>query len=122
MSATEAVSEGLPSTVDARTIAEMGARGEFGEADVFGPFALDNALCPEAAKAKGISNPVAGAANCLIAPSIEVGNFLGKAAKYFNRSACAHVVVGARVPILIPSRVESIEDKLNSIALGVLNV
>jgi phosphate butyryltransferase len=120
MSATEAVSESVPSSVDARRLAEMGEAGEFGEADVFGPLALDGALLEAAAQAKGITHPVAGHADCMVVPNIESGNLLGKSVKYLGGSQCAHVVVGARVPILIPSRVESVEDKVNSIALGVL--
>jgi phosphate butyryltransferase len=120
MSATEVVSEGLPSTIDALQLTQMAARGEFGEAAVFGPLALDNALLQSAALAKGIHNEVAGHADCLMAPSIEAGNLLGKAVKYLGGSQCAHVVVGARVPVLIPSRVESADDKVNSMALGVL--
>ncbi len=120
MSASEAVSEGMPSTMDAKALTAMGEAGEFGNAVVFGPLALDNALLESAAKAKGISHPVAGHADCMIAPTIEAGNFLGKSTKYFLGSQNAHVVVGAKVPVLIPSRVESAEDKVNSIALGVL--
>ena len=120
MSATEAVSESLPSSVDARTLAKMGAAGEFGDVEICGPLALDCALLESAAKAKGISHPVAGHADCMVVPNIESGNLLGKSVKYLGRSDCAHVVVGAKVPILIPSRVESVDDKINSIALGVL--
>ena len=120
LSATEAVSASVPSTLDAHALAKMGAAGELGDAEVFGPLALDNALLESAARAKGIVSPVAGHADALIVPNIEAGNVLGKAAKYLGGSACAHVVVGAKVPILIPSRVESAEDKVNSIALGVL--
>jgi len=120
MSATEVVTDSLPSTLDARALAEMGAAGEFGDALVFGPLALDNALLESAARAKGISHPVAGHADCMVVPNIESGNLLGKAVKYLGGSQCAHVVVGAKVPILIPSRVESVDDKVNSVALGVL--
>lgn len=120
MSATEMVTKSLPSTVDARSLTEMAASGEFGDAEVFGPLALDNALLESAARAKGITSPVAGHADCLIVPNIEAGNLLGKAMKYLGGSQCGHVVVGAKVPILIPSRVESAGDKLNSIAMGVL--
>jgi phosphate butyryltransferase len=120
MSATEAVSESVPSTVDAKALTEMAARGEFGDAEVYGPLALDNALLESAAKAKGIANPVAGFADCMVVPNIESGNLLGKAVKYLGGSLCAHVVVGAKVPVLIPSRVESVDDKINSVALGVL--
>jgi len=120
MSATEAVSPSLPSTVDAKALTDMCAAGEFGDAEVFGPVALDCALLRSAAEAKGITYPGAGYADCMVVPNIEAGNLLGKAVKYLGGSACAHVVVGAMVPILIPSRVESSEDKINAVALGVL--
>jgi phosphate butyryltransferase len=120
MSATEAVSNSVPSTVDASLLTKMGEAGEFGEAEVFGPLALDCALLESAARAKGIRHPVAGHADCMVAPNIEAGNLLGKAVKYLGGSQCAHVVAGAKVPILIPSRVESVDDKINSIALGVV--
>ncbi len=120
MSATEAVLPSVPSTLDAQALTAMGAGGQFGEADVFGPLALDNALFESAARAKGIVSVVAGHADCLIVPTIEAGNLLGKAVKYFLQADCAHVIVGARVPVLIPSRVESAADKLNAIAMGVL--
>ncbi len=120
MSATEAVSESVPSSVDARALTEMGEAGKFGDAEVFGPLALDCALLESAAQAKGMKHPVAGHADCMVVPNIEAGNLLGKSVKYLGGSQCAHVVVGAKVPILIPSRVESVEDKVNSIALGVI--
>jgi phosphate butyryltransferase len=120
LSATEAVSAAVPSTVLARALSDAAAAGELGDCDVVGPVALDGALLPSAARAKGIEHPAAGRADVLVAPGIEAGNILGKAVKYLGGSACAHVVVGARVPVLIPSRVESAEDKLNSIALGAL--
>jgi phosphate butyryltransferase len=120
MSASEAVTESMPSTMDAHALAAMGAAGEFGEAEVYGPLALDNALLEAAAKAKGINSPVAGHADCMVMPNIEAGNLLGKAVKYLGGSQCAHVVVGAKVPILIPSRVESADDKVNAISLGVI--
>ncbi len=120
MSATEAVSDSVPSSVDAKLLTEMGTAGEFGEAEVFGPLALDCALVESAAEAKGIRHSVAGHADCMVVPNVEAGNLLGKSVKYLGGSQCAHVVVGAKVPILIPSRVESVDDKVNSIALGVI--
>jgi phosphate butyryltransferase len=119
LSATEAVSDAVPSTTTARAVAEW-ARSALPDADVAGPLALDNALLPAAAEAKGIAGPVAGRADVLVAPSIDAGNILGKGVKYLGGSITAHVVTGARVPVLIPSRVESADDKLHSIALGVL--
>ncbi len=120
MSATEAVSESVPSSMDARLLTEMGEAGQFADAEVFGPLALDCALLKSAAQAKGIKHLVAGHADCMVVPNIEAGNLLGKSVKYLGGSQCAHVVVGAKVPILIPSRVESVDDKVNSIALGVI--
>jgi phosphate butyryltransferase len=120
MSAIEVVSEAMLSTVDARALTDMGAAGVFGEAEVYGPLALDNALFPWAAEAKGITHPVAGHADCLVNPSIEAGNLLAKAIIFLAGREFAHVVVGAKVPILIPSRVESAQDKVNAMALGVL--
>jgi len=120
MSATEVVSEKVPSTLDAQTLTKQAQEGAFGECEVFGPLALDNALVLSAAQAKGIASPVAGQADVMLVPNIEAGNLLGKAVKYYAKSQCAHVVVGAKIPILIPSRVESVEDKVNSIALGAI--
>lgn len=119
MSATEAVSESVPSTVEAKQISEQAAT-LFPDADVFGPLALDNALLQSAAEAKGIESPVAGAVDCMVAPNIEAANMTAKAVKYIGGSACAHVIMGAQIPVLIPSRVESAEDKLYAIALGVI--
>lgn len=120
MSAIEVVSDTIPSTTDARSLTEMGASGAFGDAEVYGPLALDNALFAWAAKAKGIRHPVAGHADCLVNPTIEAANLLAKAIIFLAGREFAHVVVGARTPILIPSRVESAQDKVNAMALGVL--
>jgi phosphate butyryltransferase len=120
LSAIEVVTEAIVSTVDAKALTEMGAAGEFGDAEVFGPLALDNALFAWAAKAKGILNPVAGNADCLVTPTIEAGNMLAKSIIFLAGRELGHVVVGAKLPILIPSRVESAEDKVNAMALGVL--
>jgi phosphate butyryltransferase len=120
LSATEAVSEAMPSAVEAHRLSQSAASQDFGACEVFGPLALDNALLASAAHAKGIDSPVAGHADVMLVPNIEAGNLLGKAVKYFAGSQCAHVVVGAAVPVLIPSRVESVDDKVNAIALGIL--
>lgn len=120
MSAVEVVSDAMPSTVEAHALTTMAASGAFGDAEVYGPLALDNALFPWAAEAKGIHHPVAGHADALVVPSIEAGNLMAKAIMFVAGREFAHVVVGAQTPILIPSRVESARDKLNSIALGVL--
>jgi len=120
MSAVEMVTDAMPSTLDARALTEMSDQGELGEAEVFGPLALDNALLAWAAEAKGITHRVAGHADCLIVPNIEAGNLLAKSIIFLAGFEYGHVVVGAKVPILIPSRVENAQDKVNAIALGVL--
>ena len=120
MSAIEVVTEAVPSTVDAFALTQMGLAGEFGNAEVFGPLALDNALWKSAAVIKGVSSPVAGNADCLIVPSVEAGNLLGKAIHVLAGLEFGHVVAGAKVPILIPSRAENAKTKVNTIALGVL--
>jgi phosphate butyryltransferase len=120
MSAVEVVSDAVPSTVDARALTEMGTEGVFGDAEVFGPLALDNALMEGAAKAKGIGNAVAGHADCLVVPSVEAGNLLAKAIWLLAQREFGHLVVGAKKPILIPSRVETAQDKVNAMALGVV--
>ena len=118
--AVEKVSAAMPHTGDAQALAELNARGELPGCLVSGPLALDNALSLEAAREKGIDHPVAGRADLLLAPTIEAGNALGKAFTYLGHAHVAHVLVGALAPVLIPSRVERAEDKLLSIALGVL--
>lgn len=118
--AVEKVSPAMPHTEDAQALAELNARGELCGCLVSGPLALDNALSVDAAREKGIDHPVAGRADILLAPTIETGNALGKAFTYLAHAHVAHVLVGALAPVLIPSRVERAEDKLLSIALGVL--
>lgn len=120
MSATEAVTDRLPSTVEAKKLTEMAAAGVFGSCDLYGPLALDNALLESAAAAKGIVHPVAGHADVMVVPNIEAGNLLGKGVKYLGGSQCGHVIMGASVPVLIPSRVENADDKLNAVSLGVI--
>lgn len=118
--AVETVTPAMPHTMDAQALAEANAAGELPGCVVSGPLALDNALSEDAARAKGIDHPVAGRADVLLVPTIETGNALGKAFTYLAKMPVAHVIVGARAPVLIPSRVERSEDKLCSIALGVV--
>jgi phosphate butyryltransferase len=118
--AVEKVTAAMPHTEDARRLAELNQQGALAGCLVSGPLALDNALSVDAAREKGIDHPVAGRADVLLAPTIEAGNALGKAFTYLAHAHVAHVLVGARAPVLIPSRVERAEDKLLSIALGVL--
>ncbi len=120
LSATEQVSEALPSTVDAAILSKMNERGQIPGCLVDGPLALDNAISPEAAKEKGIESKVAGLADILVAPSIETANALAKSTTYFAGWRLAHVIMGGKVPILIPSRADRADAKLLSIALGMV--
>jgi phosphate butyryltransferase len=120
LSATEFVLPDLPSTVDAAALAKMSERGQIKGCVVDGPLALDNALSPQAAAEKGIASSVAGKAEILVAPNIESANSLAKSTTYFANLPLAHVIVGARVPILIPSRADKSRAKLLSVALGLI--
>jgi len=120
MAAVETIKDSMPATVDAGALTEMNKKGEIVGCEIYGPLALDIAVSPEAAQHKGVINPVAGLAQIMVVPNIESGNLLGKAFTYYLHLTVAHVVMGARIPILIPSRNESDEDKIHSVALGVI--
>ncbi len=120
LSATELVLPNLQSTVDAAALTKMNQSGQIRGCIVHGPLALDNALSPEAAAAKGIESPVAGQAEILVAPNIESANILAKSTTYFGNLRLAHIVVGARIPILIPSRADKSDARVLSIALGIV--
>ncbi|SFI11872.1 phosphate butyryltransferase [Tindallia magadiensis] len=110
----------MPDTMDAAALTEMNEKGELKGCLVGGPFALDNAVSEEAARIKGIEHPVAGKADILLAPDIEGGNILYKTLGFMMFASNAAVIVGAKAPIVLTSRADSDESKLNSIALGVL--
>lgn len=120
LSATEFVLPNLQSTLDAAALSKMNERGQIKGCVVDGPFALDNAISREAADEKGIRSPVAGNAEILVAANIESANSLAKSTTYFANLRLAHVIVGAKVPILIPSRSDKSDAKLLSVALGSL--
>jgi phosphate butyryltransferase len=120
LSATEFVHPKLPSTVDAAELTRMNERGEIRGCVVGGPLALDGAISREAANEKRMSSPVAGGAEILVCPNIETANSLAKSTTYFAGFPLGHVIVGGRVPILIPSRADKAKARLHSIALGVI--
>jgi phosphate butyryltransferase len=120
LSATEFVVHNLPSTLDAAALSKMNERGQIRGCVVDGPLALDNALSLQAAEEKGITSSVAGRAEILVAANIESANSLAKSTTYFASLPLAHVIVGGRVPILIPSRADKRDAKLFSIALGMI--
>jgi phosphate butyryltransferase len=118
--AKEKVNPKMPATVDAGALVDMNERGIIKGCIVGGPFALDNAVSEEAAKLKGIDHPVAGKADILMCPNIESGNILYKALGFLANAKSAGIIVGAKAPIILTSRADTEEAKLNSIALGVL--
>jgi phosphate butyryltransferase len=118
LAAVETVSADMPATVDAAVLAKMSDRGQIKGCVLDGPLALDNALFAEAARKKGITSPVAGCADILLAPDIEAGNVLYKALSLVAHVPLAAIVVGASAPIVLTSRADSDETKLNSIALA----
>ncbi|CUS82110.1 phosphate butyryltransferase [Candidatus Kryptobacter tengchongensis] len=120
LSATELIIEDLKSTTDAVKIKQLNTEGKITGCVIDGPLALDLAISEESAFEKGIKSEVAGKADILIVPNIESGNILGKSLTYFAHYKIGHVIIGAKAPILIPSRSDKMEAKLNSIALGVL--
>ena len=122
IAAVETVNPEMQATIDAAILAKMAERGQIKGAVIDGPLALDNAISVEAAEHKGIKSKVAGIADILLVPSIEVGNALYKALVYFAKANVGAVITGAKAPIVLTSRADSHETKLNSIILAVLSV
>ncbi|WP_165846224.1 bifunctional enoyl-CoA hydratase/phosphate acetyltransferase [Candidatus Cryosericum odellii] len=120
LAAVETVTDKMPCTEDAAIITRMWERGQIKGCVVDGPLALDNAISERAATIKGLSGPVAGNADILIVPDIEGGNLLGKSMTYFAGFTSAHVTIGARKPVLVPSRADDGRTKLMSVALGIV--
>jgi phosphate butyryltransferase len=119
ITAKEKVSDKMPATVDAAALKEMQLKGEFGDnVYVEGPIALDLAVSAEACKVKRFDSPVGGNADVLLVPTIEVGNGIGKTLTYMANAPSAGVIMGAKAPIVLVSRADSAETKLNSIAFG----
>lgn len=118
LSAVETVVLELPSTLDAAAITKMNERGQIKGCLIDGPLALDNAISEAAAAMKGIRSTVAGKAEILICPDIESANMMCKSTTYFANLRLSHVIMGAKAPILIPSRADTADAKLLSIALG----
>ncbi|MBI5020439.1 MAG: bifunctional enoyl-CoA hydratase/phosphate acetyltransferase [Ignavibacteriales bacterium] len=118
LSASEFVNPNLQSTVDAAMIAKMNERGQIKGCLVEGPLALDNAISSDAAGEKKIGSRVAGNAEILVLPNIESANIFAKSTTYFAGYRLAHVIIGGKIPILIPSRADKSDAKMLSIALG----
>ena len=120
LSAMETVNSKVPSTIEAAALCKMADRGQITGGILDGPLALDNAISPEAANIKGINSPVAGRANVLVAPDLEAGNMLAKSLSFLAEADAAGIVLGARVPIILTSRADSVTTRLASCAVAAL--
>ena len=116
LSAVETVTSKIPSTIDAAALCKMADRGQIVGGILDGPLAFDNAIDIEAAKIKGIKSEVAGRAQILVVPDLEAGNMLAKNLAYLAEADSAGLVLGARVPIVLTSRADSVRTRMASCA------
>ncbi len=122
LSAVETVTTKIPSTIDAAALCKMAERGQITGGVLDGPLAFDNAIDPEAARIKGIQSPVAGHAQILVVPDLEAGNMLAKNLTFLLKADAAGIVLGARVPIVLTSRADSLITRMASCAVAALQV
>jgi phosphate acetyltransferase len=120
LSAVETVTTKIPSTIDAAALCKMAERGQITGGILDGPLAFDNAIDPEAAEIKGITSPVAGRAQILVVPDLEAGNMLAKNLTFLLKADAAGIVLGARVPVILTSRADSLRARLASCAVAAI--
>lgn len=120
LAAVETVNLSLPSTIDAAALCKMADRGQITGATLDGPLGFDNAVSMASASTKGIVSLVAGEPDILVVPNLDAGNILYKSLVYFGGAACAGLVLGARVPVILTSRADSKEARIASCALATL--
>jgi phosphate acetyltransferase len=120
LSAMETINTDVPSTIEAGALCKMADRGQITGAILDGPLALDNAISLESVAIKKINSPVAGRANVLVVPDLESGNMLAKSLSFLAGADAAGIVLGARVPIILTSRADSVMTRLASCAVAVL--
>lgn len=120
LSAVETVTSKIPSTIEAAALCKMADRGQITGGILDGPLAFDNAVDMEAAKIKGIESEVAGRAQILVVPDLEAGNMLAKNLAFIARADAAGIVLGARVPIVLTSRADTVRTRMASCAVAVL--
>jgi phosphotransacetylase len=120
LSAVETVNPKIPSTIEAAALCKMAERGQITGGVLDGPLALDNAISEEAARIKGITSPVAGHADILVVPDLEAGNMLAKNLSFLANADAAGLVLGARVPIILTSRADSVMTRMASCAVAAL--
>ena len=120
LAAVETVTSKMPATLDAAALCKMADRGQIKNGILDGPLAFDNAISKEAADIKGISSPVSGEPDILLVPDLEAGNMLAKQLSFLANADSAGLVVGARVPIILTSRADSVRSKIASCAVAVM--
>jgi phosphate acetyltransferase len=122
LAAVETVTSKMPATLDAAALCKMADRGQIRGGLLDGPLAFDNAISKEAAKTKGITSEVAGDPDILLAPDLEAANILAKLLTFLANSDSAGVVLGAKVPVILTSRADSVRARIASCAVAVLAV
>jgi phosphate acetyltransferase len=120
LAAVETVTSKMPATIDAAALCKMAERGQITGALVDGPLAFDNAISKQAAQTKGIRSEVAGDPDILLAPDLEAGNILAKQLTFLANADSAGLVLGARVPIILTSRADSVRSRIASCAVAML--
>jgi len=119
LAAVETVTAKMPATIDAAALCKMAERGQITGAVVDGPLAFDNAISASAAAIKGIRSEVAGDPDILVVPDLEAGNILAKQLTFLAHAECAGLVLGARVPIILTSRADTVRARIASCAVAV---
>jgi phosphotransacetylase len=120
LAAVETVTSKMPATIDAAALCKMAERGQITGALLDGPLAFDNAISKEAAATKGIRSEVAGDPDILLAPDLEAGNILAKQLSFLANADSAGLVLGARVPVILTSRADSVRSRIASCAVAAL--
>jgi phosphotransacetylase len=120
LAAVETVNSKMPATIDAAALCKMAERGQITGGLLDGPLAFDNAISTEAARTKGIHSDVAGDPDILMAPDLEAGNILAKQLSFLAKADSAGLVLGARVPVILTSRADSVRSRIASCAVAML--
>jgi phosphate acetyltransferase len=120
LAAVETVNSKMPATLDAAALCKMADRGQITGGLLDGPLAFDNAISRDAAKTKGIASEVAGDPDILLAPDLEAGNMMAKLLSFLANSDSAGLVLGAKVPVILTSRADSIRSRIASCAVAVM--
>ena len=120
LAAVETVNSKMPATIDAACLCKMADRGQIRDGLLDGPLAFDNAISKEAARIKGIQSDVAGDPDILLVPDLEAGNMLAKQLSFLANADSAGLVLGARVPIILTSRADSVRSRIASCAVAMM--